>query len=517
MSKFYITTAIDYINGKPHLGHVYEKTGADVAARYRKLRGDEVFLLLGTDEHSLNVLKTATDQGLAPQDFCDRMVGYFQDLYRGLQIDYDRFIRTTDGDHLIVVGFVVERLREKGYITRGTYAGKYCSSCEAFLDESELVEGRCRYHPGQELTWVEEENYFFALSRFQEPLKGLYQEQPEFLEPETWRNEVINRLESGLKDISISRASVEWGIPFPQNPDHVVYVWFDALLNYLTGAGFYLNEALYGEAWPADLQIVGKDITWFHGVIWPAILLALEVPLPKQIFAHGHLLHRGQKLSKSAGIVIDPVRLLEGFGADVVRYYLMKAIPWGADGNFSYEGLATVYNNDLANDYGNLLSRTTAMVYKYFEGWIPKPGKETEVDKELREAARVVIDEYCRAMEWFEYTGALETVLKVVGMANRYIESTAPWELAKEESNKSRLGTVLYQLVEVIRIGTVLFSPFMPSVQGRVWEQLGLSDGNGEEAGRLEWGYEYEGIKIKRGAPLFPRLEVEKLVAEYGG
>ncbi|HEX3048910.1 MAG TPA: class I tRNA ligase family protein, partial [Bacillota bacterium] len=318
-----------------------------------------------------------------------------------------------------------------------------------------------------------------------------------------------------LKDISVSRATVKWGIPFPQNPDHVVYVWFDALLNYLTGAGFYLNQALYAETWPADLQIIGKDITWFHGVIWPAILLALEVPLPKQIFAHGHLLHRGQKLSKSAGIVIDPVRLLDGFGADVVRYYLMKAIPWGADGNFSYEGLVTVYNNDLANDYGNLLSRTTAMVNKYFDGNVPEPGVKTEVDRELREVARIGVNEYYQAMDRFDYIGGLDAVLKVVGKANRYIEICAPWELAKEASSRSRLGTVMFQLIEVIRIATVLLSPFMPSIQTRVWEQLGLSEMNGGEAKKLEWGYGYRGIKIKRGEPLFPRLEVGKVVAEY--
>ena len=310
MSKVYITTAIDYTNAKPHLGHAYEKVGADVAARYQEILGNEPYLLIGADEHSLNIFKNALEQGIEPQRFCDEMVIHFYDLYRILQIDYsDSF-----GQPILTMNEwfgLVERLWEKGYITKGIYSGNYCESCEAFIDQSELINGKCQYHPTKEIVWVEEENFFFALSQFQTKLLQLYQDNPNFLKPDTWRNEILNRLHIGLKDISISRASMKWGIPFPKKPEHVVCVWFDALLNYLTGAGFNLNESLFSETWPPELQIVGKDITWFHGIIWPAILMALELPLPKQLFAHGHILHEGQKLSKSAGIVIDPFKLVE--------------------------------------------------------------------------------------------------------------------------------------------------------------------------------------------------------------
>lgn len=506
MDSFLITTAIDFVNAKPHLGHVYEKVGADVAARYHKLRGEDAFLLIGADEHSLNISRNAQAHGVTPQEFCDAMAPWFKDLYRSLGIDYSRFIRTTEAEHQQVVKYVVQRLGERGYITEGVYAGHYCESCEAFVDAGELRDGKCPYHPTKEVAWVEEANYFFTLSRFAEPLQRLYREHPGFLQPETWRNEVLGRLQAGLKDISISRAGAGWGIAFPQNPDHVVYVWFDALLNYLTGSGFLLNEARFAATWPPRIQVIGKDITWFHGIIWPAILMALELPLPERIFAHGHLLRQGQKLSKSAGVVIDPGQLIGIFGVERLRYYLMKGIAWGQDGNFSTEGLVTTCNNDLSNDFGNLISRTTAMIEKFFEGYIPGPGVANEVDRGLREAALQTLPLYHQAMEQMAYVTALETVFALIGKANRYIELTAPWQLAKEPAERSRLGTVLYQLTEVIRITTLLLEPFMPTLRDRVWQQLGVTATANDQSCQPDWGFPYEN-RICRGEPLFPRLE----------
>jgi len=505
MKRFYITTAIDYINGKPHLGHAYEKIGADVLKRYKNMVGIQTTLLVGTDEHSTNVLKSAHSLGLEPKAYCDNMASQFRELCRVLNISFDRFIRTTDDDHIAVVQNAVETLWNKGFIRKDSYSGLYCESCEAFLQKDQLLDGLCPNHPSKKVAWVNEENYFFTLSYFQNRLEQHIEENPEFIEPETRRNEIKNRLKEGLRDISISRSSnSHWGIPFPQDHNHTVYVWFDALLNYLTGSGYLFDEAAYQTTWPADVHIVGKDITWFHCVIWPSILLALQLPLPRKIFGHGFINLKGEKLSKSSGVVLDPFELIEQYSADVIRFYLMRVVPWGQDGNFSLEGLVTTYNNDLANDFGNLISRTTAMINKFSNGHIPVPTKQNSFANELGKEAENAISKYHNFMERMQFADALSEVISFVGKGNRYIDESAPWQLFKDEKY-NELSLVLYSLVEVIRISTWMLQPFMPSLKNRVWLQLGFEQAIEEQVNCSIWGCTYEKIIINRGAPLFPR------------
>ncbi|HHY46795.1 MAG TPA: methionine--tRNA ligase [Firmicutes bacterium] len=517
--KFYLTTAIDYVNGEPHLGHAYEKIAADVISRFKRLAGYDTFFLTGTDEHSLNVARKAESEGLTPKEFCDRMVSLFKRAWDVLNIRYDRFIRTTDDDHIATVQDMVRRASERGYIYEGTYSGWYCVSCEAFLREDDLVEGHCPLHPSKKVEWVEEKNYFFALSKFQEPLLRHIEEHPEFIQPETRRNEIVNRLKEGLQDVSISRSTMAWGVPMPLDERQVVYVWFDALINYVTGAGYMAGPDQFNKWWPADLHLIGKDITWFHCVIWPAMLMACGFPLPRTVFGHGFVNIKGAKMSKTEGTVIDPVTLAQRFGADALRFYLMREIPFGRDGDFSIEGLIHCYNSDLANDLGNLLNRTMAMTDKFLDGVIPGPGagRALAPDRAFIEESLAAVRAARAKMEGLDFSGAIEEIWRVVTGGNKYIDERAPWSLAKSEETREELNTVMYNVAEALRIAAITLTPFMPAACEKIWNQLGLT-GSPQDAGwdqAERWGVIPPGTRIRRGSPIFPRIEEgEKAVSQ---
>ena len=504
MSTFYITTAIDYVNGKPHLGHAYEKIGTDVIARWRRLMGDDVFYLTGTDEHGSKVEKTALAAGMSPQEYTDSLVPAFKEAWAALDISHNRFIRTTDADHAPAAIALLERIRDNGYLTEKKYEGWYCDGCEAFKTDKDLVDGKCPDHPTLDPRWIEETNLFFKLSEFQDRLLAHYDAHPEFVTPAFRRNEVLSLIRGGLLDLSISRAreSVGWGIEIPFRPDSVIYVWFEALINYLTGAGFGTNQETFEARWPA-VHVLGKDVTRFHCVLWPAMLMAAGVPLPDRIFAHGWVLTGGEKMSKSSGVGVEPLAMAQRYGADPVRFYLVTQVPWGKDGEFTWERFETAYTAFLANGIGNLLSRSVSMAIKYF-GAVP----EGPTEKGLRDLCEEVVAEATSAYDQLRITEGANAAWRIVRECNEQIQARAPWAMAKDPEQREALASFLYGLLESLRIAAALLSPVMPGKCAQLQDALGCGgdrDATGPEL--LAWGGLQAGAELSKPAPLFPRLD----------
>jgi methionyl-tRNA synthetase len=509
---FYLTTPIYYINDVPHLGHAYTTVAADFIARFHRLEGRQVHFLTGTDEHGERIMRTAEARGLAPERWADEIVPRWTELWEALDISHDDFIRTTEQRHEGPVQAFVQRLYDRGEIYLGTYEGLYCLGCEAFKQPDELIDGLCPLH-GTEPQVVKEENYFFRLSSYASRLIELYESDAGFVQPEARRNEILGKVKQGLDDLSISRVSFDWGIPVPWDPKHVIYVWIDALLNYITAAGFGRDESTFEKIWPADLHLMGKDILWFHSVIWPAMLMAVELPLPRTVFAHGYLQVGGQKMSKSRLTGISPHDLLPTFGSDGYRYYFLREISFGLDGNFSWEGMVDRYNSDLANDLGNLAERVVTMVERYLGGVVPEPPRAGESDDD---ADRALIDSFDKALAETRRAvadlaphEAMKAAWAFVRKTNAYVEQVSPWALAREPDARRRLEVVLYLLVDALRLIALLLSPAIPRASQRLWERLGLEGdvaaGTLPDDGR--WGLLPAGVRMASGEPLFPRLD----------
>ncbi len=508
---FYITTPIYYPSGKLHIGHSYTTVAADAMARYKRLQGYEVMFLTGTDEHGQKIQRVAAENGVTPKEYVDNIVDGIKRLWSLMKITNDKFIRTTDQEHVDAVQKIFKALYDKGDIYKSEYEGLYCTPCESFWTETQLVDGKCP-DCGRAVEKTREESYFFRLSKYQDRLIKLFEENTEFIQPSSRRNEMLNNfLRPGLEDLCVSRTSFNWGVPVTFDEKHVVYVWIDALSNYITALGYLSdNDENFKKFWPADVHLVGKEIVRFHTIIWPAMLMALDLPLPKQVFGHGWLVLEGGKMSKSKGNVVDPVVLVEKYGLDAIRYFLLREVPFGADGVFSNESLITRINSDLANDLGNLVSRTTAMVNKYFGGVIPKIREKGEFDQEIISvlaSTKARTEEY---LDKLQFSSALTEIWKSISRTNKYIDETMPWSLAKNEENKARLAEVMFNLVESIRIISILIQPFMPETPNKIWAQLAVAENQRTWESAGKWGGYEQTAPITTGEIIFPRIDLEK-------
>ena len=514
--KFYITTPIYYPSDKLHIGHSYCTVATDAMARYKRLRGYDVMFLTGTDEHGQKIERIADALGVTPQQYVDKIVAGVKELWASLDISYDKFIRTTDDYHVKAVQKIFKQLYDQGDIYKSEYEGWYCTPCESFYTDVQLVDGKCP-DCGRDVERLKEESYFFRLSKYQDRLIKYIEEHPDFIQPQTRQNEMINNfLKPGLEDLCVSRTTFNWGIPVTFDDKHVIYVWVDALTNYITALGYGSDDdSNYKKYWPADIHVVGKEIVRFHTIIWPAILMALDLPLPKKVFGHGWLIIDGGKMSKSKGNVVDPKVLVDRYGLDAIRYFLLREIAFGQDGNFTNEALIQRINSDLANDLGNLVSRTAGMIEKYFGGQLPVEREETEFDASLKETAKAVTEKVDGLLDNMLFSDALAEIWTLIRRANKYVDETQPWILAKDEASKAKLANSLYNLAEAIRIVSILIQPFMTKAPALIWKQIGVKDDAIKTwDSAKEWGLLPADVKVKKGPAIFPRIDMKKELEE---
>ena len=506
--KFYITTPIYYPSANFHIGHCYTTIVADAIARYKRLTGYDVFYLTGTDEHGEKIQKKANEAGVTPKEYVDKIVANAKDLWKSLDISYDKFIRTTDEEHVKCVQKIFERLYKQGDIYKGEYKGLYCTPCESFWTETQLINGKCP-DCGREVHEVSEEAYFFKLSKYQDRLVKYYEENPDFIEPESRKNEMINNfIKPGLADLCVSRTSFDWGIPVTFDDKHVVYVWLDALTNYISALGYLSDDdSLFKKYWPCDLHIVGKEIIRFHTIVWPIMLMALDLPLPKKVFGHGWLVIDGGKISKSLGNYKDPREYIDAYGVDAIRYFALREVPFGSDGSFSEDALINRTNGDLANILGNLVNRTIGMINKYFDGEVSNKGVSEKIDNNLIKEAESLYIKVENYMNKLEVPKALDSIFDLFRSLNKYIDETTPWILAKDDSKKDRLATVLYNLIEGIRIGTVLLRPFIPETTEKIFKQINTDNTSYDSV--KEFGGYKSGTKVGTPEVLFKRIETK--------
>ena len=507
--KFYITTPLYYPSARPHIGSAFEIIGIDVVARFNRLLGRDVFLLTGMDEHGEKIQRKSEALGKSPQQYVDDMAELYRRVWGEFNISYDDFIRTTEPRHKEAVRSFFMRVYDKGDIFKGVYEGWYCVRCENFLTDTQLADGRCA-DCGEKASRSTEDAYFFRMSRYQPQLLEHIERHPEFIQPDFRRNEILSFIKTGLKDVCISRSTIHWGIPLPVEPGQVIYVWFDALLNYITGVGYPNDDARFKRFWPADVHVVGKDILRFHTTIWPAMLMSAGLPLPRQVFGHGWVMgESGEKMSKSVGNVVDAEELLKTYSADAVRYFLLREISYGVDGAFTEQKLINRFNNDLGNDLGNLVYRTLSMIERYFGGVVPEPGPRTADDADLLAAGGGLAGQMEQLIGTFQFNRALEALWALISEANKYVERCKPWTLAKDPAQRARLGAVMYNLADAVRITALLLEPFMPSTAESIRKQMAMEKPAGDVRGHLAWGGQPAGAKIAKGTPLFPRIEVK--------